>query len=201
MQYLGKIFLPFLYSIFLVSFSRASEKSLLKSIENYLNNHKTITAKFKQVTLEDNKVKKGVLYILKPGKLRFEYLNPKKITIVLNNNNIMYHDHELDETSYTKENNYFFKLLASQKISLQSDVSRVVYDKDNIILHINKHTNNIDANIVVTFATNPITLKDVMFKSNNQVAYRLFFYDIEYNKSLSTRLFSVQNPKFYSAPY
>ena len=29
--------------------------------------------------IQDDKTKTGVLYISKPGKLRFEYLNPKKI--------------------------------------------------------------------------------------------------------------------------
>ena len=198
-KYLGKLFLSFLFLICIIPLSIADEKSIIRSIEDYLNNFQTITAKFKQITIEDNKVKTGMLYVSKPGKLRFEYLTPQKITIVLNNNQIMYHEHELDETSYTKENNYFFKLLANKKINLQNDISRVISDKNNISLHITKRVDNVNA--IIIFATNPITLREVIFENEGQETYHLSFYDIQYNKNLNSRLFSVQNPKFYSAPY
>ena len=199
MKYLEKIFL--LYFVFFVLPSIADEKSIISSIENYLNDFQTITAKFKQITIEDNKTKTGMLYISKPGKLRFEYLTPKKATIVLNNDVVMYHEHELDETSYTKEENYFFKLLASKKINLRNDINKVISDKNNISLHITKHTKDIDVDIMIIFATNPITLREVIFENEAQGTYHLSFDDIQYNKNLSLRLFSVQNPKFYSTPY
>lgn len=201
MRYLKKIFLSLLFFIYVIPPSIADEKSIIRNIEDYLSNFQTITARFKQITIKDNKVKTGMLYVSKPGKLRFEYLIPKKITIVLNKNQIMYHEHELDETSYTKENNYFFKLLANKQINLQNDVNKVISDKNNISLHITKHIDNINADIIIIFATNPITLREVIFENEGQETYHLSFHDIQYNKNLSSRLFSVQNPKFYSAPY
>ena len=200
-KYSRKLFLSFFFLICITPVSIANEKSIIKSIEDYLNSFQTVTASFKQITMEDNKVKTGMLYVSKPGKLRFEYLIPKKITIVLNKNQIMYHEHELDETSYTKENNYFFKLLANKQINLQNDVNKVISDKNNISLHITKHVDNVNADIIIMFSTNPITLREVIFENEGQETYHLSFYDIQYNKNLSSRLFSVQNPKFYSAPY
>ena len=201
--YLRQIFILFVVFISVASFSVAKENdaAIIANVENYLNNFQTVTARFKQVTLEDNKTKTGMLYISKPGKIRFDYLEPKKVTIVLNKGAIMHYDHELEEASFTKEDNFFFKLLSDKNVSLKSDIKKVTSNGDLTQLYISKHHDNIDTNIIITFETNPMTLKEVTFESQNQDSYHLHFSDLQYDKKIDEKLFSAQDPKFYSDPY
>lgn len=201
--YLRQIFILFVIFISVDSFSVAKENdaAIIANVEKYLNNFQTVTARFKQVTLEDNKTKTGMLYISKPGKIRFDYLAPKKVAIVLNKGTIMHYDHELEEASFTKEDNFFFKLLSDKSVSLKSDIKKVTSNGDLTQLYISKHHDNIDTNVIITFETNPMTLKEVTFESQNQDSYHLYFSDLQYDKKIDEKLFSVQDPKFYSDPY
>ncbi|WP_323733413.1 LolA family protein [Candidatus Bandiella euplotis] len=181
--------------------SSTKQSSSIADIEIYLNSFQTVTAKFKQVTSDGDDVKTGTLYVSKPGKLRFDYLKPKEVTIVLNKDIVMHYEHELEEASYTKEDNYFFKLLSSKNISLASDVKKITLDKGIIHMHLFKHHNNIDTDIEVIFDANPLTLKEVIFKNQSQESYHLSFYEMKYDTQIDSKLFSVQDPKFYSTPY
>jgi outer membrane lipoprotein carrier protein len=203
-KYFKKIFFLLMVFASLTSYIFAKEPNdsvTITNVENYLNHFQTITAKFKQVTLEDNKVKTGVLYISKPGKIRFDYLEPKKITIVLNKDMVMHYDHELEEASHAKEDNFFFKLLSEKNVNLKNDIKKITTTGDLIQLYIAKRHNNVDTNVIVTFEKNPMVLKEVTFESQHQDSYHLYFTDIQYDKKIDEKLFSVQDPKFYSDPY
>jgi outer membrane lipoprotein-sorting protein len=200
-QLAKKFFLLIFCLFFLTDISFANDAQIIKKIEKYMNTENNIIAKFKQVTSHDNKEKTGVVYILKPGNLRFEYLEPKKTIIVLNKDIVMHYDYELDETSYLKEDNYFFKMFSSNNINLQKDVKKVEVYKGGVKLYITKHHNNINTEIMMNFSMYPITLKEIYFKNESQDAYNVYFEDIKYNQKISSKLFSVQSPKFFSSPY
>lgn len=80
-------------------------------------------------------------------------------------------------------------------------MKKITLDKGIIHMHLFKHHNNIDTDIEVIFDANPLTLKEVIFKNQSQESYHLSFYEMKYDTQIDSKLFSVQDPKFYSTPY
>jgi outer membrane lipoprotein-sorting protein len=190
-----------IYCIF-ISFSFANEISLINEVENYLNNFQTLSADFQQISpLNEHKSSSGKLYISKPGMLRFDYLKPKKLTIILRDENIMYHDHELQEVSYVSQSNYFFKLLSEKNIKLAGDVKKINLVNNEVYLHIDKMVDNVNTNIIMILSRNPMNLKEVHINNSEEDKYFLYFTNIKYNLSFDKKFFSLQSPQFYSAPY
>lgn len=189
------------YFIF-ISFAFASEATLINEVEHYLNNIHTLSTDFKQLTPLDKKISSsGKLYISKPGMLRFDYLAPKKLTIILRDENVMYHDHELQEVSYVSQSNYFFKLLSEKNIKLADDAKKISLINNEVHLHIEKIIDNVNTNIIMIFSYNPMNLKEVRVNKNDLEEYFLYFTNTEYNLNFDKKFFSLQAPQFYSAPY
>lgn len=190
-----------IYCIF-INFSFANDINLINQVENYLNNIRTLSADFQQISpLNEHKSSSGKLYISKPGMLRFDYLEPKKLTIILRDENIMYHDHELQEVSYVSQSNYFFKLLSEKNIKLASDVKKINLANNEVHLYIDKMVDNVNTNIIMILSHNPMNLKEVHINNSEAEKYFLYFTNIKYNLSFDKKFFSLQHPQFYSAPY
>ena len=190
-----------IYFIF-ISFAFANEATLISKVEHYLNNIHTLSTDFKQLApLDKQKSSSGKLYISKPGMLRFDYLAPKKLTIILRDENVMYHDHELQEVSYVSQSNYFFKLLSEKNIKLANDVKKISLSNNEIHLHIERIIDNVNTNIIMIFSYNPMNLKEIRVNKNDLEEYFLYFTNTEYNLNFDKKFFSLQRPQFYSAPY
>ena len=84
--------LAFLFC-FLTNISNATE--LKNKINNFFASFNTMQAEFVQYDNYDNtKLTKGLFYIDRPGKLRFEYHSPFK-SLLINNKKIAYY-YEVD---------------------------------------------------------------------------------------------------------
>jgi len=190
------------YFIF-ISLAFADETALINKVEHYLNNIHTLSTDFKQLAPLDKQKSSssGKLYISKPGMLRFDYLAPKKLTIILRDENVMYHDHELQEVSYVSQSNYFFKLLSEKNIKLADDVKKISLANNEIQLHIERIIDNVNTNIIMIFSYNPMNLKEIRVNKNDLEEYFLYFTNTEYNLNFDKKFFSLQTLQFYSAPY
>ena len=122
-----KFFLLFLCFVSAhINISCSQEQNLITKVEQYFNNIKTLSAEFTQESnLEGKKISSGSIYVSKPGMIKFDYKNPKKLTIILRDNNIMYHDYELNETSYVTQNNYFFQLLSEANLKFKNEDTQI----------------------------------------------------------------------------
>ncbi len=188
--------------LFQINFLLGDDIKILNKVEQYFNGVKTLSTEFTQFTIsEKHKMSTGRLCIMKPGMLRLDYMKPKKLTIILRDDHIMYYNHELDEISYIKKNNYFFQLLLEKNIEFQDEAKKIHLMNHEINLKFEKILDNVNTNIDMTFAKNPITLKRVEIIQSDSEKYLLTFDNTEYNVYLDKKLFSIQNPKFYSAPY
>ena len=182
--------------------SYSNDLNLINKVEQYFNNIETLSAEFTQYSLSnDQKSSTGKLYISKPGMLKFDYLTPKRLTIILREGNIMYYNHELDEISYIKQENYFFKILSEKNIQLNNNFNTINLNNNKINLYIEKKLDDKITKINMIFLYNPLQLKEVRIKNTDMEDYTLKFKNIKYNQKFNSRFFSFQHPKFYSAPY
>jgi outer membrane lipoprotein-sorting protein len=69
----------------------------LQRMAAYLNNIRTMTARFQQVA--GNGASTGKLWVARPGRMRFEYDPPTQIALLADAQSVYYWDKELNQTS------------------------------------------------------------------------------------------------------
>ena len=123
--------LAFLFC-FLINISNATE--LKNKINNFFAGFNTMQAEFVQYDNYDNtKLTKGLFYIDRPGKLRFEYHSPFKSLLINNKKITHYYDIDLDLStnsifSALDTSNYAY--LYYQLYIIRSNIGTFVNAKD-----------------------------------------------------------------------
>ncbi|MEQ9606307.1 MAG: outer membrane lipoprotein carrier protein LolA [Kiloniellaceae bacterium] len=75
------------------------EVATVTRIERYLNDIKTMQARFVQVS-SNGAYAEGELYLDRPGHLRFDYDPPSPVLIIANGLSLLYYDEELKEATF-----------------------------------------------------------------------------------------------------
>ncbi len=89
----------------------------LKRIQQSLERHKTVKADFIQRS-QDGHIARGVFYLERPGKMRFEYTKDIAYLVVSNGSVINFIDYELREVMRMPLSKTPFGLFANSKINL-----------------------------------------------------------------------------------
>ena len=177
-----------LFSI-IANVAYCNDRRQLLKIQQYLNSLKHITAKFVQVD-SDNNTQRGKFFLSRPGKLRWEYQDPKKITIVFNGSKIFYYDKELDQRSEYKTQDSLIYFLISPNInflSTSSDYYVQSFGKRDkrITLEIKKKHRSKKERLVIRFNESPLKLTSIEIKKS----LRIFIDSVIDYKSLDKNLF------------
>ena len=96
------------YIVLLLGFSYGihAENLPIEKLKTFLAKTKSLTADFKQVTLnEDGKVlttSTGLFYLSRPGKFRWSYQQPFKQEIVSNQGKVWFYDVDLEQVTVKK---------------------------------------------------------------------------------------------------
>src|ERR1700733_3389513 len=80
-----------------VSFS-AQDQADIGRIETYLNSLTSLKARFMQVA-PDGGVSQGTAWLVRPGRLRFQYASPSPFLLVAAHGRLIFHDSALGQTS------------------------------------------------------------------------------------------------------
>lgn len=75
------------------------EVAALTRVERYLNDIKTLKARFVQVS-SNGAYAEGEVYLDRPGHLRFDYDPPTPVLIIANGLSLLYYDEELKEATF-----------------------------------------------------------------------------------------------------
>lgn len=89
----------------------------INKLEKYINDIKTMKAEFIQISPNGEEAA-GILYMTRPGKMRWDYTFPNKYQIIINGKNLTYHDAELNQTTYGSTDDYIASLLATEYLNL-----------------------------------------------------------------------------------
>ena len=167
----------------------------LHEIENYLNSFQTLSAKFKQSSHEE--ISYGNFFISKPGKIRYEYLEPSSILILIDGDRLTYYDKDIDEVSRTSADINALKLLAFSKINF-ADLQITAMEKEkqfiNICLKENSKELKQDLYMTLKFSYPHIELKqlNISTDSTDDSDINLILENIVYNQPLGKDLFYLR---------
>ena len=186
-------------------------KNTYKALNKYLNSFNSLQANFvqyegpavtsnEQSEIANRNEQLGVLYILKPGKLRLEYQKPKSHFLILNNGTMSYYDASLDEVSHipTQSLSEVVDILASHDVSIETYKSiKGCHVGDDGITVIGTDGN--DRGLVMIFDNDPVAIKEIATIDANGLAINeIYLSSIIYNQKTDSTLFTLKDSGFFN---
>ena len=162
------------------------------SLNDYIKKSNEFSAQFIQASNES--LSDGFLY-LDRERIKIEYINPSKITIILTETKAMYFNHDLNEVEYfnpTKtignifyqifyDNNFFKKTQLMIQTNSITAVKNIRIDEEDVFLNI-------------YFEQNPLILRKIEIKKNNEnIVFSIL--NINHNPNFDKKFFSMTDPR------
>ena len=162
------------------------------SLNDYIKKSNEFSAQFIQASNES--LSDGFLY-LDRERIKIEYINPSKITIILTETKAMYFNHDLNEVEYfnpTKtignifyqifyDNNFFKKTQLMIQTNSITAVKNIKIDEEEVTLNI-------------YFEQNPLILRKIEIKKNNEnIIFSIL--NINHNPNFDKKFFSMTDPR------
>lgn len=184
----------FLFFLLYAPLAHAQSAADLNKIENYLNGISNMEASFVQMA-SNGATSEGKLYISKPSKIRMEYAPPTDILIVGNDDEIIFHDKELDQITNIDYNDVPGAKILTDTIKIDGNTLKVDdFFKDagstTITLEYTKEKDM--GPITLVFSNIPFELKQWKIIDPQSVEVTLSLYDVQTNAPLDQNLFSYK---------
>jgi outer membrane lipoprotein-sorting protein len=106
-----------------------TQKALVDKVSAYLSSVQVLSGAFNQVS-PDGRLAKGQFYILKPGKVRFEYDAPSPIEIVADGSSVVVRDRKLATQDVYPLSQTPLRFLLSDRIDLLKETNVVSVSAD-----------------------------------------------------------------------
>ena len=195
MQFLNirKKFLKTIFSIFLIfifSIDAASPKNnTLKLINDYLEDIRTLQANFSQ-TNNTGDIMTGVLFLKKPGKIRFSYDPPNNLQIVTKQQAVLIFDPKNSGSgplTYPISSTPLGFLIKNDLSSLIGENGKV-FELDDFIFF---EVHNPQYHLRIEFSKNPLSLFGWEFKNKIGETVKVTLNDIQKNNYISNEIFKT----------
>lgn len=143
------------------------EKADLDKVSAYLNSVRTLKSQFVQIG-PDGGTDQGVLYIEKPGRIRFEYRPPSPVLVVVNGGAIYVKNSRLNTVDKYDLSDTPLGLLLNDRVDLAHNKAVIgVAERDGaIIVQARTSANRNDSNITLVFSSPGIELRQWTVKDN-----------------------------------
>ena len=195
MQFLNirKKFLKTIFSIFLIfifSIDAASPKNnTLKLINDYLEDIRTLQANFSQ-TNNMGDIMTGVLFLKKPGKIRFSYDPPNNLQIVTKQQAVLIFDPKNSGSgplTYPISSTPLGFLIKNDLSSLIGENGKV-FELDDFIFF---KVHNPQYHLRIEFSKNPLSLFGWEFKNKIGETIKVTLNNIQKNNYISNEIFKT----------
>ena len=100
----------------------AQDRQDVTRVESYLNQLKTLTARFVQIS-DQGGIAEGRIYLQRPGRLRLDYADPVPLLIVAARGQIVQHDKQLKQTTYLPISSTPAGILLRETVTLSGSVT------------------------------------------------------------------------------
>lgn len=170
-----------------------AEKIPLSVLSGYLNDLQTATADFTQVN-DDGSISTGVVYIKRPGRMRFEYNPPDSALVVAGSNTVVIYDQKSNQPpeTYPLRRTPLSLILAREVDLAQADMVTGHELVDEVTVLIAQDPKNPDyGNIALTFTNAPVALREWVINSANGSRTTVILSELERGGRLPDRLFDV----------
>ena len=165
-------------------------------ISTYMNDITTAKADFLQ-TAPNGLVAGGTFYLSRPGKLRFDYVQPNKDIIVADGSSIWYYDSKLKDASHTSISSTLADFLLRRTIKLSGDITVTDFERGNGMVQLTLTQTNDpgEGNLTLVLSERPMQLRQWRVIDAEQKTTEVTLQNPVFGLPLDPALFVYREPK------
>ena len=171
------------------------DRADIARMEVYLTNLRTLKARFLQVA-PNGTLSEGVVWLERPGKMRFQYDPPSPFLLVANYGLVVFNDRQLQQTSNIPLSQTPLGIILAEKVKLSGDVEIIGLRRQpgEIGLTVQRTGSPSDGSITLMFSDPPMALRQwvVLDQQRQETSVKLF--NVELGGSFDSKLFQVATP-------
>ncbi|GAA0525448.1 outer membrane lipoprotein-sorting protein [Rhizomicrobium palustre] len=174
----------------------AEDRATLDKISDYLNGTRSLQGDFVQIA-PNGGMDQGKFYLVKPGKIRFEYRPPSPLLVVSDGRTVGVFNSKLKTVDRYPLSSTPLDLLLGDKIDLRkNDAILAVQHRDgNIIVEARTATKRTKANIAITFSESPLALRQWTIIDDQGLPTTVAVRNLQDGGSISDQLFVLRDAK------
>ena len=165
----------------------------LANISQYLTNLKRLKADFSQINA-DGTMSSGIIFIKRPGRMRFEYHKPDKTLVLVSAGALAIFDPKGDQEpiTYPIRNNPI-SLILKGEVDMQNSeiVENYIVSNEEAVLTIRDPNKPERGSVDLVFRGVKPELEKFTIKDENGSSNSISLKNIEYPKEISETLFSI----------
>ena len=176
----------------------AQDRADVGRIEAYLNSIKSLHARFLQVA-PDGGTSAGQAWLLRPGRMRFQYDPPAPFLLVGGHGLLVFNDSQLKQTSNIPLSSTPLGLLLQDNLRLSGEVTIVSFVRQPGQLQVGlvRTRSPQDGVLTLVFADNPLALRQWTVLDPQRHETRVTLSNVELGGSYPDSLFEFVDPKFF----
>ncbi len=173
------------------------DRAAIALAEAWLNRLTSLKARFRQVA-QNGAVAEGTAWIVRPGRMRFEYDPPEPMLLVASNGQFFYFDRELKQASIVPLSSTPLGLLLRDSTRLSGDVTVSRVDRGNGLVGITlfRTGHAAEGRLTLIFTENPFELRQWQVVDAQGRETRVQLSQVEYGGRFPSLLFEFNNPIF-----
>ncbi len=168
----------------------ADKHELLEKINTYMQNFNDLEGQFLQ-TNPDNGVQKGKFYVLRPGRMRFDYNRPSRMRIVSDGQYLSIEDHDLKTVNKYPLESTPFRMLLTKTVDLQKDarILSISSSDTSASITLADKTGQSAGQIQLFFSLPKVELKEWVITDAQGLHTRIEISNLTFDKKLGNKLF------------
>jgi outer membrane lipoprotein-sorting protein len=165
----------------------------LQRIAAYLNGIRTMTARFQQIA-NNGAVSAGVLWVARPGRMRFEYDRPNPITLLADSTSMYYWDKELNQVSKYELRSTPAWFFLRDPISFGADVIVTRFEHVGGVVRVTvvESADSDAGSLTLAFTEKPRALSQWVVVDQQGKTTTVTLSDLQFGMALDPKLFQYQ---------
>jgi outer membrane lipoprotein-sorting protein len=180
----------------------ANQKAQAAKVSSYLSSLQTLSGNFVQVGPDGSKTK-GDFYILKPGKVRFEYDPPTPIAIIADGSSLVVRDRKLATQDVYPLSQTPLRFLLSDRIDLLKDTNVVSVTADDVFISVTIEEKQAligTSRLMLMIGTKDGQLKQWTVTDPQGYDTTVAVYNLDANKKVDPGLFKIDFTNYATPP-
>ena len=167
-------------------------------IEVYLNSVRSLHSRFLQVA-PDGRTSEGQAWLVRPGRLRFQYDPPSPFLLVGGNGLLVFHDSQLKQTSNLPLGQTPLGLLLQDNLRLSGEVTVTGMARmpGQVQVSLVRTRSPQDGTLTLIFADAPLVLRQWTVLDAQRQETRITLYNVELGGTFPSSLFQFIDPRFF----
>ena len=176
----------------------AEDRADIARVEEYFNGITSMRSNFLQASSTGN-VAKGMVWLRRPGRMRFEYDPPSPILITSDGNILTYQDLELKQTNQIPLFSSPLSVLVDEDVRFGEEliVDEVRKESNVLRITVRQRSEPGQGYVTLVFQDRPLSLKQWTIVDAQQVSVKVALLDPEFGVTIANELF---RPKDFGKP-